>query len=319
MLTDGQISYAALEDRGVVSLKGADVRAFLQGLITNNVNRATADHAIWTGFLTPQGKYLFDFFIIEVAGALLLDCEAERIDDLIARLTRYKLRSQVEITDVSGEWAVAALIGGGTDTSALVGFEGRGGPFAGGVCFVDPRYGGGGSRAILPKAALGALEAAGFSRAEAADYDLHRLICGLPDGSRDLLVEKAFPMENGFDQLHGIDWDKGCYVGQEMTARMRYRANAKKMLLPVEVGGALPAPGTAITQDGREVGEMRSGQGGIGLALLRVEALAKLRDGGDGLRAGDTALAPMRPPYLSTPTDAGAGTGAGPEPETTVN
>jgi folate-binding Fe-S cluster repair protein YgfZ len=154
MLTDGQISYAVLEDRGVVSIKGADARAFLQGLITNNVNRASVDQAIWAAFLTPQGKYLFDFFMIEVAGALLLDCEAARIDNLIARLTNYKLRSQVEIADVSDDWAVAALIGGGTDTSALVGFEGRGGPFAGGVCYVDPRYGGGGSRAILPKAAL---------------------------------------------------------------------------------------------------------------------------------------------------------------------
>ncbi|MFM2128969.1 MAG: hypothetical protein RL477_515, partial [Pseudomonadota bacterium] len=142
------------------------------------------------------------------------------------------------------------------------------------------------------------LKQAGFEQAEASDYDIHRLVCGLPDASRDLVPEKSFPMENGFDELHAIAWDKGCYVGQELTARMRYRATAKKVLLPVEIEGAAPAPGTIITQGDKEAGEMRSSNGTIGLALLRIEALARLQDSGEGLVAGETRLTPMRPPYL---------------------
>jgi hypothetical protein len=305
MLSLGQKSFALLEDRGVVSLRGDDARPFLQGLITNDIDQVADDRAIWAALLTPQGKYLHDFFIIEMMGALVLDCERARVDDLMTRLARYKLRSKVEIADDSADWAVLALIGSDADAEALRGFEGRGGPFAGGVCFVDPRYGGAGARAILPRDAIGSLMDAGFEQVEADAYDLHRLICGLPDGSRDITPEKSFPMDNNFDALHAIAWKKGCYVGQELTARMRYRANAKRTLLPVEIAGAnkdtVPPPGTAITLDGRDAGEMRSARDGIGLALLRIDALEALQQGRGGLMAGETALQPMRPPYLQTP------------------
>ncbi|MGE0650437.1 MAG: folate-binding protein YgfZ [Alphaproteobacteria bacterium] len=299
MISDGQKTFAILEDRGVVSLRGGDARAFLQGLVTNDVDEVTPERAIWTALLTPQGKYLFDFFVVEVMGALVLDCERARIPDLIRSMTRYKLRSRVEITDDSEDWAVAVLVGTEADSQALVGSEGRAGTFAGGVCYVDPRYGGAGARAILPRDAVAQLDAFGFERADAADYDIHRLICGLPDGSRDLIVEKSLPMENGFDPLHAIAWDKGCYVGQELTARMRYRATAKRTLLPVEIEGAAPAPGTPILQGGKDAGEMRSARGGIGLALLRIDALNTLQQDGATLTAGDTRLTPMRPPWLS--------------------
>jgi len=299
MLTDGQKSYVALEDRGVVSLRGDDARSFLQGLTTNDINLVTPDRAIWTGLLTPQGKYLFDFFVAEMMGALVLDVERSRMDDLLALLARYKLRAKVDITDDSADWIVVALIGSEADGPALAGFEGRGGAFAGGICFVDPRYGGAGARAIMPRDVLANLDDQGFERGEAEDYDLHRLICGLPDASHDLVVEKSFPMEHGFDGLNGIAWEKGCYVGQEMTARMRYRANMKRTLLPVEIDGTAPAPGTPITQNGRDAGEMRSSREGIGLALLRIEALEKF-GGPDGeLLAGEARITPMRPPWLT--------------------
>jgi hypothetical protein len=299
MISDGQKTFAILEDRGVVSLRGGDARPFLQGLVTNDMDEVTPELAVWTALLTPQGKYLFDFFVAELMGALVLDCERARIPDLIQRVNRYKLRSRVDIADDSEDWVVAALVGSEADSHALVGSEGRAGSFAGGVCYVDPRYGGAGARAILPRHAVEQLDAFGFERGDAADYDIHRLVCGLPDGSRDLIVEKSLPMENGFDPLHAIAWDKGCYVGQELTARMRYRATAKRTLLPVEIDGALPPPGTPIVQDGKDAGEMRSARDGIGLALLRIDALNALQQDGAPLTAGETRLTPMRPPWLS--------------------
>lgn len=305
MVSDGQKTFAILEDRGVVSLRGEDARFFLQGLVTNDMDEVSPERAVWTALLTPQGKYLFDFFVAELMGALVLDCERARIPDLIQRMTRYRLRSRVDITDDSEDWIVAALVGTEGDSQALAGSEGRAGAFAGGVCYVDPRYGGAGARAILPRNAVAQLDAFGFARGDAADYDIHRLICGLPDGSRDLVVEKSLPMENGFDPLHAIAWDKGCYVGQELTARMRYRGTAKRTLLPVEIDGAAPAPGTPILQDGKDAGEMRSARDGIGLALLRIDALNALHQDGTPLTVGDTRLTPMRPPWLDV--DSGEG------------
>jgi hypothetical protein len=300
MISDGQKTFALLPDRGIVSLRGEDARAFLQGLITNDVDRVSEDTAIWAALLTPQGKYLFDVFIVEMMGALVLDCEGGRVAELIALFNRYKLRSRVDISDDSTDWAVVALAGTDADSDALVGFEGRAGGFAGGTCFVDPRYGGAGARAILPRDGIAQLDAFGFERGDAEDYDIHRLVCGLPDGSRDLIVDKSYPMENGFDALNAIAWNKGCYVGQEMTARMRYRATMKRALLPVEIEGegTAPAAGTPVTQAGKDAGEMRSSRNGIGLALLRIDALEALQTGGAPLMAGDAVLIPMRPPYV---------------------
>ncbi len=316
MLPMGQMNLAVLEDRAVVRVAGDDARDFLQNIITNDVRRVGEGTAIWGALLTPQGKYLHDFFIVEVEGALMLDCEKARASDLVERLTRYRLRSKVVIEDVTADWAVAALMGTDADASALVGFEGRGGPIAGGVCYVDPRYGGMGARALVPRAALGELLAVGFQEVEAEVFDYARICLGLPDGSRDLAVDRALPMENGFDALNGIAWDKGCYVGQEMTARMRYRATRRRQLLPVEIEGAAPAPGSAIMLADREVGEMRSSADGIGLALIRIDALETLNREGGTLEAGGAALHPLRPPWLAASGGGAEAEGEdGPPPE----
>lgn len=314
MFPMGQMNLAVLEDRGVLRVVGEDARDFLQNIVTNDVNLVTAQTAVWAALLTPQGKYLHDFFIAELDGALMLDCEKARITDLADRLKRYRLRSKVEIEDVTADWAVAALMGTDADASALIGFEGRGGPFAGGICYVDPRYGGLGARALVPRAALGELLAAGFEEVEADVFDYTRLCLGLPDGSRDLAVDKALPMENGFDDLHGIDWDKGCYVGQEMTARMRYRGTRRRQLLPVEIEGEAPDAGTAIKLGEREVGELRSSVQKIGLALLRIDALEALGKDGGRLTADGATLTPLRPPWLAAPQaeDDGGGDEDGP-------
>jgi folate-binding protein YgfZ len=271
-------TYVVLEDRGVLAVAGDDARTFLQGLISNDINKVSATHAIHAALLTPQGKYLHDFFITEApGGGLLMDCERARLEDLAKRLKLYKLRAKVTIEDQSDAWLVAALPGGtgapdaGADAGAAAVKDG-------GVLYTDPRLAALGARAILPADSADAtLAGLGLSAGDRAAYDLLRLDLGVPDGSRDMVVDKSILLESGFDELNGVDWKKGCYMGQELTARTKYRGLIKKRLLPVEIEGALPEAGTPITLDGKEVGEVRStaaaGSGGRGLALIRLEHL----------------------------------------------
>ncbi|MBI3451507.1 MAG: tRNA-modifying protein YgfZ, partial [Rhodospirillales bacterium] len=163
--------------------------------------------------------------------------------------------------------------------------------------YVDPRLGALGARAILPKAAIPALAEKGFVSGRAEDYDQLRLSLGVPDGSRDLLVEKALLLENGFEELHGVDFKKGCYVGQELTARMKYRALVRKRLMPVRIDGPPPPPGTPIMLDQQEAGEMRSAADGMGLALLRIEAVEQAEKEGRPLSAGEASLTPIKPAW----------------------
>ncbi len=290
--------YALLPGRAVLSIEGEDARGLLQGLISNDVERLAPDHAIYATLLTPQGKFLHDFFIAEADGRLLLDCEADRRDDLERRLTFYRLRAKVTLA-ADDDCVVAALWGDGA-ANGLAEAEGSAGRLAGGVAYVDPRLAAAGARAFLPRgSAAEALEAAGFAPATAEDYDRVRLSLALPDGSRDIAVEKGFLLENGIDDLNGVDFDKGCYVGQELTARTKHRATIRKRLYRVDVDGALPAPGTPVTAAGRAAGEMRSGRGDVGLALLRVELLAKAAEAGIPLTCGDARLTPVKPGWAT--------------------
>ncbi len=287
-----------LDDRGVLAVEGPDARNFLQGLVSNDVEKVSAERAIWAALLTPQGKFLHEFFIFNPEPEiLLLDCEAERLPDLKKRLSLYKLRSKVTVRDASDSYFVAALFGEGTlDRLGLPVDPGRTAPLAGGQVAVDPRLAGLGARAMMTRPAGGAdLDLPGFAPAERADYDRLRISLGVPDGSRDLQVEKAILLENGFDELHGIDWDKGCYMGQELTARTRYRGLVKKRLLPVQFDGPAPAPGSQVTCEGKDAGTLCSSVGDRGLALLRIERL-------DGpLLAGGTLLSPQPPDWMTLP------------------
>jgi len=155
-----------------------------------------------------------------------------------------------------------------------------------------------GARVILPRAdSTRPLEAGGLGRAERADHDRLRLSLGVADGSRDLVVEKAILLEAGFDELHGVDWDKGCYMGQELTARTKYRALIKKRLIPVQVQGQLPEPGTIVKLGEQEAGEIRSGRGDLALALLRLEAMDEAAKSGTPLLAGAAQLIPVKPAW----------------------
>lgn len=289
------------EGRAVISVAGADARMFLQGLVSNDINRVSPERAVYAALLTAQGRFLHDMFIAELDGALVLDCEVERRIDLLKRLTLYKLRAKVTLTDASDRLSVALLFGDDALTPLGLSAEpGAAGRFAGGTVYVDPRLAALGARAILPReSARQSLEQAGFAAGSQESYDRLRIGLGVPDGSRDLPVEKALLMENGFDGLNGIDWQKGCYIGQELTARMRYRALVRKRLLPVHIEGPAPAPGTPVMLGEKEAGEMRSAVDGLGLALLRLE-MVEAADAGNALTAGPARLTPYRPEWMNS-------------------
>jgi folate-binding protein YgfZ len=292
--------FVELGRRGLLTVSGEDCRAFLQGLISNDVNKADSTRAIYSGFLTAQGRFLHDFFVAEIGDVLYLDCERDRLDDLRRRLSLYKLRSKVTLAAADGAMTVVALFGPGT--LAALGLPEQAGsakPHAGGIVYVDPRLVGLGARAIVPKDKVAAFEQAGFQSVTFDQYDALRLSLGIPDGSRDLPVEKALLLENGFDELNGVDWKKGCFVGQELTARMKYRLLTRKRLTPVRIEGPAPQPGTPVMLGDQEAGEMRSAQGTLGLALLRLELVEEADKAGQPLTAGDSRVTPVKPAWAA--------------------
>lgn len=288
-----ELRYARLDERGVVAVEGPDAVAFLQGLVSNDVRRLAPERTLYAALLTPQGKFLHDFFLFRMGEAILIDCEGARRGDFMRRLGIYKLRSKITLVG-RDDLAMFALFGDGAAAAiGLAAEAGAAAPLDGGIACVDPRMAAAGVRALLTAAgAEDVLENCGFAPADAAVYDRHRLTLGLPDGSRDMEVEKATLMESGFDSLNGIDWGKGCFMGQELTARTRYRGLVKKRLTPVAVEGPPPPPGTPVTLDGRDAGELRSALDGLGLALLRLESLQEATASGASFVAGEARLRP---------------------------
>jgi tRNA-modifying protein YgfZ len=287
------LRFSLLPHRSVIAVGGADRVEFLQGLISNDTTKVTPDRAIWAALLTPQGRFLNDMFVADGGNdTLLLETERERAPALAKKLGLYKLRSKVTVEDRGATMEVAAVFGAGADKTA---------PLEGAATFLDPRLAALGKRVLAPAGQAASLLAAhGFAAAPLEAYDALRLELGVPDGSRDLTVEKALLLENGFDELNGVDWQKGCYMGQELTARTKYRALIRKRLFPVRIEGALPAPGTSIFKDGQEVGELRSGSGNRALAMLRLDAV----QAGQKLTAGDTGVLPEIPAWMRLPDTA---------------
>ncbi len=270
---------AYLPARGVIGIDGPDRVAFLQGLVSNDVTKAEPGQAVWSALLTPQGRYLAEFFILAAGESLLLEAPRASVAELIRRLSRFRLRSQVTLRDRSDEFAVHAAWGGAPPVTP-----------PGAIIAADPRLPEAGHRILAPAPLAGA--------ADEAAYRAHRLALGLPDHD-DLEPEKTLLMEAGFGELHGIDWEKGCYMGQELTARTRYRGLVKRRLVPVDAEAELPAAGT-ITDGEREVGTLRTSLGRRGLALLRLDALGS----GSPLRLDGIALTPDIPSWMTLPETA---------------
>jgi folate-binding protein YgfZ len=292
--TAAQAQFTVLEARGVLAVAGPDRRPFLQGLVSNDVAKVAADRAVYAALLTAQGKYLHDFNMVEVGEAIWLDAEAARLADLKRRLSMYRLRAKIEIVE-RPELAVAAVFGEGALAALSLPAEpGAAQSFEDGVVLTDPRLPGLGAWMILDRGRL--VVPTGCVTADFAAYDRCRLKLGIPDGSRDLLPDKSILLESGFDELHGVDWQKGCYIGQELTARTKYRGLIKKRLFPVRIDGPVPAPGTIVTLDGKDAGEMRSSRDRLGLALLRLEAVTAALP----LSADAASVTPLRPEWMHT-------------------
>ena len=265
---------ATLGHRRVFAVEGEDRVSFLQGLVSQDMERAAPGTALWSALLTPQGKWLAEFFVFSDGARLLLDVEAARQDIITTRLSRFRLRARVTITP--------------TPFVVQAAWDGPAPPVSAGLIAADPRLQAAGWR-ILADPPLA-------ETATADEWDVHRLALGLPDGSRDLEAEKTVLLEAGFDELDGISWTKGCYMGQELTARTRYRGLLKRRLVPVTIDGPVPEPGTPVMSGERDVGMMRSAAGRLGLAVLRLDVLAS-----GALACGGATLTPVVPDWMRLP------------------
>jgi tRNA-modifying protein YgfZ len=266
-----------LASRGVVRVSGPDASTLLNGLLTNDVMNATATNAVYAAMLTPQGKYLFDMFVLAPQADVFV-IDVSRAADFAKRLAMYRLRSKVTIEDLSETMGVYAIVAGTAHPLSEYNF-------------IDPRLPELGSRLISVK----------HDSALETDYVAHCLHFGVPDPAIDLLIEKDFVMEGLFDELHGLDHHKGCYVGQEMTSRMKRRTSVKNKLCRIRYDGVVPQFETPILADNWEVGRMRSGVDGVGIAMIRFDRARKAMAEGHALMAGEVAITLDPPNWLIQP------------------
>jgi folate-binding protein YgfZ len=266
-----------LRDRGVIEVAGADATGFLQRLITNSVLNIPKGEGRYAGLLTPQGKLLFDFFVVPLPegpdAGYFIDCAGEQTADLVKRLNLHKMRVNIAIEDQSKKFAVAAIFSG----EATAGIEG--------VFYRDTRRPSMGLRVIAPRDALAKLD-----RAEASRYEAHRIAQGVPKGGVDFVHGNTFVHDVNLDLMNGVDFKKGCYVGQEVVARVHYRNSARKRIVKIHFDGPAPEQGTQIAAGETIIGQVGSTAGAEGLAMVRLDRLEDARAAGVALKAGDVAV-----------------------------
>ncbi|MBO6805559.1 folate-binding protein [Thalassospira sp.] len=298
--------YALLPDRAVIRVSGPDRVSFLQGLVSNNIETISPEKSGYGALLSPQGKFLFDFFVYhQDEDSLLIECErgenGERAAQLFKKLRMYKLRAKAELTDVSDSYDVIAVFGKDALSSlSLDATPGATAHMADGIKAVDPRLAAMGARVLLPKNALAEMAAIGAEESDVETYHQMRVMLGIPNGSEEMEVDKSILLESGFEELGGVDFKKGCYMGQELTARTKYRGLVRKRLLPVRIDGPAPNTGTPIMNGDKEAGIIRSVHGEFGLALVRLE---RVDDDAD-LRAGDAKVTVSVPDWVQLPENA---------------
>lgn len=242
--------HEVLEDRAVITLSGQDRKTLLQGIITNNLDLLKDGDGLYSALLTPQGKFLNDFFLFENEETIYLDCEAKSSNDLFRRLMMYRLRSNVEIELTVETYDVI------TSMQQIVGEP---------VSFVDPRHSNMGYRIIATK-----------GKYDGSDEPYHerRISLGIPEGTYDFIPDKSTIHEGHFEEINGVDFEKGCYVGQEVIARMKYRGKIKKAMFPVTLSGPAPDFGSEITDEkSNKIGDLRSNCGKNAIALFRLQNL----------------------------------------------
>jgi tRNA-modifying protein YgfZ len=280
---------ALLPDRGVVKVAGDGARNFLHGLLTADTLKLAPGIARFGALLTPQGKIIADFIVAEAptadGGGFFLDIPRALGATLVAKLNLYKLRAKVVIEDLSETLGVLAAWDGNTTTAY-------------GLGYADPRLPALGLRVMLPPHLVAAAAAELGAAVVAADqYDAHRIALGVPQGGADFQYGDAFPHETDMDQLGGVDFAKGCYVGQEVVSRIEHRGTARTRAVPVRYDGAAPAAGAAIMAGERQVGTMGSASNGRGLALLRLDRVAEAIVHGEPLTGGGIPLRLVKPDW----------------------
>ena len=285
-----------LAERGVLKVAGDGGRNFLHGLVTADILGLQPGEARFCALLSPQGKVLADFLVTEApaqaGGGFFLDCPRELCASLLERLNRYKLRSKVVIEDLSASLGVLAAWNG----AALPRPAETGGTF--GPAYADPRLPALGIRMTVPPDRAGAAAAAlGATMVDAADYEAHRIALGVPRGGVDFAYGDAFPHETDMDQLAGVDFGKGCYVGQEVVSRMEHRGTARTRAVPIRYDGSAPPAGSAITAGGRQLGTIGSAAAGRAIALLRLDRVADALARGEPLLAADVPVHLIKPEW----------------------
>ena len=310
---------AHLSDRGVVRVSGEDARPFLDGLVTCDLDKVGPDRPRFGALLTPQGKLLFDFLLFEApqdaGGGFYLDCLRFMAPDLAKRLGFYKLRAKVAVEDLSETLAVVAGWGDAPRPDGEIGLVGD-----------DPRLKALGWRAIVAAEDAAALASPPEGEAESREarpgegesatpghgaYHAHRIALGVPEGGKDFLFNDTFPHEALMDQLNGIDFDKGCYIGQEVVSRMQHRGTARARIVPVVYEDGFTAePWSEVTAGERRLGKVGTGANGRGLVMIRLDRAADALAAGEAIRAGGMPVRIEKPGFIGFPFPGEAATPA---------
>jgi folate-binding protein YgfZ len=283
---------AFLPDRGVVKVAGEDARNFLNGLITTDLDRLKPGLGRFGALLTPQGKIIVDFLITEVpaghGGGFLIDCPKALADSLATKLKFYKLRAKVTVENL--------------DLGVLAAWDGALAAQPD-LAFADPRNDGLGTRILIPEDLKQKLsDLIGAELVDATDYEAHRIALGVPRGGLDFMYSDAFPHETNMDRLAGVDFDKGCYVGQEVVSRMQHRGTARTRSVKVLLDGPSPEAGVSVMAGDKQVGTMGSSTQGKGIALVRIDRVADALDAGQPLTAGGLVVRLAEPEVVRIPT-----------------
>jgi tRNA-modifying protein YgfZ len=283
----GSMKATLLPDRGVIAVKGKDARRLLNGLLTTDIATVAPGTARFAALLSPQGKIAVDGFVAQgpTEDALMVDCPRALTARLVERLNFYKLRAKAQIEDVSDQIGVLAA------------WDGTG-KVRGGVAFHDPRLPALGLRVILePHGVEAAAAELGAQLTDPHPYEAHRIALGVPSGGPDFAYGDAYPHEADMDQLNGVDFDKGCYVGQEVVSRMEHRGRIRTRVVPVSYAGSPPQVGAPVRAGGKSVGTMGSTSAGRGLALLRLDRVEEALTASLTLEADGISLEVVRPSW----------------------
>ncbi|MBW7960751.1 folate-binding protein YgfZ [Bradyrhizobium sp. BR 10261] len=282
---------AFLPDRGVIKVAGEDARNFLNGLITTDVDKLKPGLGRFGALLTPQGKIIVDFLITEApgghGGGFLIDCPKPLADTLATKLKFYKLRAKVTVEIL--------------DLGVLAAWEGQPATQPD-LAFADPRNAELGTRILIPEDLKQKLsDLIGAELVDAGEYEAHRIAVGVPRGGLDFMYSDAFPHETNMDRLSGVDFDKGCYVGQEVVSRMQHRGTARTRSVKVLIEDSAPEVGVTVMAGDKSVGTMGSSAKGKGIALVRIDRVADALDAGQPLTAGGLAVRLAEPDVVRIP------------------